>query len=132
MKILVTGSAGFIGFHTARALLDRGDEVVGLDNLNPYYDVNLKLARLALLTARNRFSFVEADVADQAAVAALFAEHKPERVIHLAAQAGVRHSLTHPRDYVRSNLDGFLNILEACRNNNVERHLACTTMWTIP
>ena len=120
MKILVTGSAGFIGFHTARALLDRGDEVVGLDNLNPYYDVNLKRARLALLTARNRFSFVEADVADQAAVAALFAEHKPERVIHLAAQAGVRHSLTHPRDYVRSNLDGFLNILEACRHNNVE------------
>ena len=120
MKILVTGSAGFIGFHTARALLDRGDEVVGLDNLNPYYDVNLKRARLALLTARNRFSFVEADVADQAAVAALFAEHKPERVIHLAAQVGVRHSLTHPRDYVRSNLDGFLNILEACRHNNVE------------
>ncbi len=120
MKILVTGAAGFIGFHTARALLDRGDEVVGLDNLNPYYDVNLKRARLALLAARNRFSFVEADVADQAAVDALFAEHKPERVIHLAAQAGVRYSLTHPRDYVRSNLDGFLNILEACRHNEVE------------
>ena len=120
MKVLVTGVAGFIGFHTARALLDRGDEVVGLDNLDPYYDVNLKRARLALLSARNRFSFVEADVADQAAVAALFAEHKPERVIHLAAQAGVRHSLTHPRDYVRSNLDGFLNILEACRHNKVE------------
>jgi UDP-glucuronate 4-epimerase len=120
MKVLVTGAAGFIGFHTARALLDRGDEVVGVDNLNPYYDVNLKRARLALLAARNRFSFVEADVADQAAVDALFAEHKPERVIHLAAQAGVRHSLTHPRDYVRSNLDGFLNILEACRHNEVE------------
>jgi UDP-glucuronate 4-epimerase len=120
MKILVTGAAGFIGFHTARALLDRGDEVVGLDNLNPYYDVNLKRARLALLAARNRFLFVEADVADQAALAALFAEHKPERVIHLAAQAGVRHSLTHPQDYVRSNLDGFLNILEACRHNEVE------------
>ena len=120
MKVLVTGAAGFIGFHTARALLDRGDEVVGVDNLNPYYDVNLKRARLALLAARNRFSFVEADVADQAAVDALFAEHKPERVIHLAAQAGVRYSLTHPRDYVRSNLDGFLNILEACRHNEVE------------
>jgi UDP-glucuronate 4-epimerase len=120
MKVLVTGAAGFIGFHTARALLDRGDEVVGLDNLNPYYDVNLKRARLALLAARNRFSFVEADVADQAAVDVLFAEHKPERVIHLAAQAGVRYSLTHPRDYVRSNLDGFLNILEACRHNEVE------------
>jgi UDP-glucuronate 4-epimerase len=120
MKVLVTGAAGFIGFHTARALLDRGDEVVGLDNLNPYYDVNLKRARLALLAARNRFSFVEADVADQAAVDVLFAEHNPERVIHLAAQAGVRYSLTHPRDYVRSNLDGFLNILEACRHNEVE------------
>src|SRR5688500_17423296 len=120
MKILVTGAAGFIGFHTARALLDRGDEVVGLDNLNPYYDVTLKRARLALLAARNRFSFVEADVADQAAVDRLFTEHRPERVIHLAAQAGVRHSLTHPRDYVSSNLDGFLNILEACRRNKVE------------
>jgi UDP-glucuronate 4-epimerase len=120
MKVLVTGAAGFIGFHTARALLDRGDEVVGLDNLNPYYDVTLKRARLALLAARNRFSFVEADVADQAAVDALFTEHRPERVIHLAAQAGVRHSLTHPRDYVSSNLDGFLNILEACRHNKVE------------
>jgi UDP-glucuronate 4-epimerase len=120
MKVLVTGAAGFIGFHTARALLDRGDEVVGLDNLNPYYDVTLKRARLALLAARNRFSFVEADVADQAAVDRLFTEHRPERVIHLAAQAGVRHSLTHPRDYVSSNLDGFLNILEACRHNKVE------------
>jgi UDP-glucuronate 4-epimerase len=129
MKILVTGAAGFIGFHTARALLDRGDEVVGLDNLNPYYDVNLKRARLALLAARNRFSFVEADVADQAALAALFAEHKPERVIHLAAQAGVRHSLTHPQDYVRSNLDGFLNILEACRHNEVEHLVFASSIW---
>jgi UDP-glucuronate 4-epimerase len=120
MKVLVTGAAGFIGFHTARALLDRGDEVVGLDNLNPYYDVNLKRARLALLAPRNRFSFAEADVADQGAVEKLFAAHKPDRVIHLAAQAGVRHSLTHPRDYVKSNLDGFLNILEACRHNKVE------------
>ena len=120
MKVLVTGAAGFIGFHTARALLDRGDEVVGLDNLNPYYDVNLKRARLALLGPRNRFTFVEADVADDAAVDRLFAEHRPERVIHLAAQAGVRHSLTYPRDYVKSNLAGFLNILEACRHTKVE------------
>ena len=120
MKVLVTGAAGFIGFHTARALLDRGDEVVGLDKLNPYYDVNLKRARLALLGPRNRFTFVEADVADDAAVDRLFAEHPPERVIHLAAQAGVRHSLTYPRDYVKSNLAGFLNILEACRHTKVE------------
>ena len=120
MKVLVTGAAGFIGFHTARALLDRGDEVVGLDNLNPYYDVNLKRARLALLGPRNRFTFVEADVADDAAVDRLFAEQRPERVIHLAAQAGVRHSLTYPRDYVKSNLAGFLNILEACRHTKVE------------
>ncbi len=120
MKVLVTGAAGFIGFHTARALLERGDEVIGLDNLNPYYDVNLKRARLAQLVAYERFAFVEADVSDQAAIDTLFAEHSPRRIIHLAAQAGVRHSLTHPRDYVRSNLDGFLNILEACRHNRVE------------
>ena len=120
MKFLVTGAAGFIGFYTARALLDRGDEVVSLDNLSPYYDVKLKKARLAQLEPRNRFTFVEADLADHDAVDRLFAEHKPQRVIHLAAQAGVRHSLTHPRDYVQSNLAGFLNILEACRHNDVE------------
>ena len=120
MKILVTGAAGFIGFHTAKALLDRGDEVVGLDNLNAYYDVKLKEARLAELSPRNRFTFVKADLADKAAIDKLFAEHRPERVIHLAAQAGVRHSLTHPEDYVQSNLVGFLNILEACRHCGVE------------
>jgi UDP-glucuronate 4-epimerase len=120
MKFLVTGAAGFIGFHTAKALLDRGDEVIGLDNLNAYYDVALKEARLAELTPYERFSFVKADIADQGAVNRLFAEHKPRRVIHLAAQAGVRHSLTHPEDYVQSNMVGFLNILEACRNNGVE------------
>ena len=120
MKFLVTGAAGFIGFHTARALLDRGDEVIGLDNLSPYYDVNLKKARLAQLEPRNRFVFVEADLADHEAIDRLFAEHRPQRVIHLAAQAGVRHSLTHPRDYVQSNLAGFLNILEACRHSHVE------------
>ena len=120
MKILVTGSAGFIGFHVARALLDRGDEVVGFDNLNAYYDVRLKEARLAQLAPRNRFAFVRGDLADKTAVDKLFAEHRPERIIHLAAQAGVRHSLTHPEDYVQSNLVGFLNILEACRHNGVE------------
>ena len=120
MKFLVTGVAGFIGFHTARALLDRGDEVVGLDNLSPFYDVNLKKARLAQLPPSNRFVFAELDVADHDGVDRLFAEHKPQRVIHLAAQAGVRHSLTHPRDYVQSNLAGFLNILEACRHQEVE------------
>ena len=120
MKFLVTGAAGFIGFHTARALLDRGDEVIGFDNLSPYYDVNLKKARLAQLERRNRFAFVEADLADHEAIDRLFAEHRPQRVIHLAAQAGVRHSLTHPRDYVQSNLAGFLNILEACRHNHIE------------
>ena len=120
MKVLVTGAAGFIGFHTARALLDRGDEVIGLDNLNPYYDVTLKEARLAELEPRNRFTFVKADLADKAAIDKLFAEHRPERVIHLAAQAGVRYSLTHPEAYVQSNLVGFLNILEACRHSGVE------------
>lgn len=120
MKVLVTGAAGFIGFHTARALLDRGDEVVGFDNLSPYYDVNLKKARLALLEGDLRFTFVKGDLADTTTVEKLFAEHRPQRVIHLAAQAGVRHSLTHPQDYAQSNLVGFLAILEACRHHNVE------------
>jgi UDP-glucuronate 4-epimerase len=120
MKVLVTGAAGFIGFHTARALLNRGEEVVGLDNLNPYYDVTLKEARVAQLSPRNQFAFVKADLADKPAIDELFAEHRPERVVHLAAQAGVRHSLTHPEDYVQSNLVGFLNILETCRDAGVE------------
>jgi len=120
MRVLVTGAAGFIGFHAARALLDRGDEVIGLDNLNPYYDVKLKKARLVELEPRNRFTFVKADIADKAAINTLFAEHRPERVIHLAAQAGVRYSIDHPEAYVQSNLVGFLNILEACRHSGVE------------
>lgn len=120
MKILVTGVAGFIGFHTARALLDRGDEVIGLDNMNPYYDVTLKEARLSQLEPRNRFTFVKGDLADKDTIDRLFATHKPERVIHLAAQAGVRYSLTNPGEYVHSNLVGFFNILEACRHNEVE------------
>ena len=120
MKVLVTGAAGFIGFHTAQALMARGDEVIGLDNLNAYYDVGLKEARLAQLTGRNGFVFVRAGVQDRAAIDRLFAEHKPRRVIHLAAQAGVRYSLLNPHVYVDSNITGFLHILEGCRHNGVE------------
>lgn len=120
MKVLVTGAAGFIGFHTARALLDRDDEVVGFDNLNDYYDVTLKEARVAELAPRNRFTFVKGDLADKSAVEALFAEYKPERVVHLGAQAGVRYSISHPDTYISSNLVGFANILEACRHGKLE------------
>ena len=120
MKILVTGAAGFIGFHTSKVLLDRGEQVVGLDNMSPYYDVNLKKARLDLLRKRNGFSFVEADLADRAAMEELFKNEKFDRVINLAAQAGVRYSLENPHAYVDSNLVGFLNVLEGCRHNGVE------------
>ena len=123
MKFLVTGAAGFIGFFTAKALLERGDEVVGIDSMNAYYDVTLKEARLAELMPYEHFTFIKEDIARKPALDQLFAEHRPGRVIHLAAQAGVRHSLTHPDDYAQSNLMGFLNILEACRHNEVE-HLA--------
>src|SRR6185369_6464037 len=119
MKVLVTGAAGFIGMHVVERLLARGDEVVGLDNLNDYYEVALKEARLARLTGRPGFSFVRADVADRAALAELFSREAPARVVHLAAQAGVRYSLTHPEPYVQSNLVGFANILEACRRHAV-------------
>jgi UDP-glucuronate 4-epimerase len=118
--ILVTGAAGFIGYHTARRLLDRGDEVVGLDNLNDYYDVNLKHARLKELEKYPGFRFVKLDLADQAGVNELFRREKPARVVHLAAQAGVRYSLTHPHPYISSNIVGFLNILEACRHGKVD------------
>ena len=122
MKILVTGTAGFIGFHTARALLARGHEVVGVDNFNPYYDVRLKRARHAQLEASAGYTGVEMDLApDPARVAALFAEHRFERVCHLAAQAGVRYSLTNPFVYQTANLDAFLNILEACRHAGTPR-----------
>jgi UDP-glucuronate 4-epimerase len=122
VKILVTGAAGFIGMHVARLLLERGDEVVGIDNLNDYYDPRLKHARLDQLAPYSRFCFRHIDVADAPAVAALFAGECFERVVHLAAQAGVRYSLTNPQAYVQSNLVGFANILEACRHNHV-RHL---------
>jgi UDP-glucuronate 4-epimerase len=119
MKVLVTGAAGFIGSATAQRLLDRGDEVVGLDNLNEYYDVTLKQARLAKLRTQQAFRFVLADLADSEAIAALFAKEQFERVVHLGAQAGVRYSLKEPRSYIQSNLVGTLNVLEGCRQNAV-------------
>lgn len=120
MKILVTGAAGFIGMHVSERLLERGDEVVGLDNLNDYYDVNLKKARLARLEATDGFRFVHMDLGDKEAVYELFRQHRFPRVIHLAAQAGVRYSLENPHAYVDSNVVGFTNILEGCRHSNVE------------
>ncbi len=121
MKILVTGAAGFIGFHVAKRLLERGDTVVGVDVVNDYYDTALKEARLQILGhaaggANSAWSFIRADLSDAAAVNACFAAHRFDRVIHLAAQAGVRHSLTHPQEYVQSNLVAFVNMLEACRH----------------
>ena len=120
MIFLVTGAAGFIGSHVVHRLLDRGDEVVGLDNLNDYYDPKLKAARLARLTSRQGFTFVKADIADRASMEALFAKHRFLRVIHLAAQAGVRYSISHPHAYVEANIIGFQNILEGCRHNGCE------------
>ena len=117
--ILVTGAAGFIGYHVSQRLLKDGHDVVGLDNLNPYYDVSLKEARLADLKKNPRFSFERIELADAAAVAALFKRLTPERVVHLAAQAGVRYSLTDPHAYTQSNVTGFLNVLEGCRNGRV-------------
>jgi len=118
-KILVTGAAGFIGFFVSQRLLDRGDIVLGLDNLNPYYDVQLKRDRLAQLQTHPNFQFYPLDLADRSAIAALFAEQVPDRVVHLAAQAGVRYSLENPHAYVDSNLVGFVNILEGCRQQQV-------------
>jgi UDP-glucuronate 4-epimerase len=123
MKILVTGAAGFIGSATAQRFLERDCEVVGLDNLNEYYDVTLKEARLKRLTGHANFRFVKLDLADSTGVAALFARERFPRVVHLAAQAGVRYSLENPHAYVQSNVTGTLNILEGCRHTGVE-HLA--------
>lgn len=119
-KILVTGAAGFIGFHLSRRLLQKGEEVVGLDNLNPYYDVTLKEARLSLLEKNGAFRFIRADIADRKAMAALFEAERPDIVVNLAAQAGVRYSLENPHVYVESNLVGFMNVLEGCRHQNVQ------------
>lgn len=120
MKILVTGAAGFIGMNTSRVLLARGDEVVGIDNLNDYYDPQIKLDRLALLEPHANFRFVKLDVADREGMARLFAEEKFDRVIHLAAQAGVRYSLVNPQAYIDANIVGFTNILEGCRHSQVQ------------
>lgn len=124
MKTLVTGSAGFIGYHVARRLIERGDAVVGFDVINDYYDPALKHARLAQLEALGKtqgadYTFIQADLADQTAVDTAFSTHQFDRVIHLAAQAGVRYSLENPRAYVQSNIVGFTNILEACRHARV-------------
>ncbi len=116
MAILVTGAAGFIGSHVSHHLLDRGEDVVGLDDLNAYYDPTLKEARLARLSPKRGFSFVKLDVADRAGMEALFAQHRFDRVVHLAAQAGVRYSIENPHAYVHSNIVGFQNILEGCRH----------------
>jgi UDP-glucuronate 4-epimerase len=119
---LVTGAAGFIGFHVARRLLAEGRDVTGLDNLNTYYDPALKQARLDILRENPRFAFVKADLADRASMASLFAKGRFAVVIHLAAQAGVRHSIEHPHAYADANLEGFVNVLEGCRHNEC-RHL---------
>jgi len=120
MRIIVTGAAGFIGFHVARRLLERGDEVIGIDNLSDYYDVRLKQDRLAQIRNQPDFSFHKQDLAEREPVAKLFSEIRPDRVIHLAAQAGVRYSLENPHAYVDANLVGFMNVLEACRHNDTE------------
>ena len=119
MKVLLTGSAGFIGMHCIERLLARGDTVVGVDNLNDYYEVSLKEARLARIASHENFSFHRVSVEDKDAMASLFAAEKPDRVIHLAAQAGVRYSLENPHAYIDANLQGFINIVEGCRHNSV-------------
>ena len=127
MKILVTGAAGFIGFHVSKLLLTRGDEVVGLDNLNDFYDVNLKKARLAILQEMAGFEFVKIDLADREAMENLFSDAKFDRVVHLAAQAGVRYSIENPHAYVDSNVVGTLHVLEGCRHHAVEHLVYAST-----
>ncbi|HMW47345.1 MAG TPA: NAD-dependent epimerase [Cellvibrionaceae bacterium] len=120
MKVLITGTAGFIGSSLAQRLLARGDQVIGLDNLNDYYDVNLKKARLARLTCQSGFTDIRANLEDKTAVNQAFIQHRPDRVVNLAAQAGVRYSLENPQAYIDANITGFLNILEACRHYGCE------------
>jgi UDP-glucuronate 4-epimerase len=127
VKLLVTGAAGFIGFHTAKRLLALGHEVVGLDNLNAYYDTKLKAARLAILERTANFRFIKADLTDGPAMQGLFAGERFQRVVHLAAQAGVRYSLQNPQAYIQSNLAGFLEVIEGCRVNAVEHLVYAST-----
>jgi UDP-glucuronate 4-epimerase len=127
MRVLVTGAAGFIGYFVSQKLLARGDEVIGLDNLNNYYDVNLKLARLELLKKEPGFSFHKLELADRASIDSLFAEQKFDRVVHLAAQAGVRYSIENPHSYIDSNVTGTLHIMEGCRHHGVEHLVYAST-----
>jgi UDP-glucuronate 4-epimerase len=127
MKILVTGAAGFIGFHTARRLLERGDEVVGLDNLNEYYDPTLKRARLSRLQDKSNWRFRKMDLADRSGMMELFKSERFDRVVHLAAQAGVRYSIENPMAYVESNLVGQTNLLEGCRHGGVQHLVYAST-----
>ncbi|MBI5049137.1 MAG: NAD-dependent epimerase [Deltaproteobacteria bacterium] len=121
-KILVTGAAGFIGFHLCKRLLDRGDKVLGIDNLNDYYDVNLKKDRLKQIEGMKNFKFIKMDIVDRKSISSLFSEESFDVAVNLAAQAGVRYSLVNPYAYIESNINGFLNILEGCRHNKV-KHL---------
>jgi UDP-glucuronate 4-epimerase len=130
MKFLVTGAAGFIGFHTAMRLLDRGDTVIGVDNINSYYDPALKEARLAKLEGRNGFTFHRLNIADVTAMADLFQTERPDKVIHLAAQAGVRYGQENPNAYIESNIVGTQNILEGCRHNGVQ-HLVLASSSSV-
>jgi UDP-glucuronate 4-epimerase len=127
MKVLVTGTAGFIGSHVALRLLERGDQVIGFDNLNDYYDVNLKKARLARFMDHPGYTHIHADLADRTAVASTFAAHRPQRVINLAAQAGVRYAAENPYIYIASNVTGFLHVLEGCRQHPVEHLVFAST-----
>ena len=127
MKVLVTGTAGFIGSHLAMRLLERGDEVVGFDNMSDYYDVELKKARLARFIDHPNYTHIQADLADREAVEAAFATHKPQRVVNLAAQAGVRYAAQNPHVYVSSNVIGFLHVLEGCRHHGVEHLVFAST-----
>ena len=120
MKIFITGSAGFIGFHLSKKLLDQGEEVYGVDNINDYYDINLKKSRLKILKKYKNFKFFEIDISNRDLVSKVFKKVKPNKVVNLAAQAGVRHSITNPHVYMDSNLVGFLNIIEECRHGNVD------------
>lgn len=120
MKILITGAAGFIGAHLARHLLERGDQIIGIDNINDYYNIQLKMARLEWIKEKGEMQFYKEDICNKERIDQIFHLEKPDRVIHLAAQAGVRYSLINPTSYTESNIDGFINILEACRHHNIE------------